>query len=109
MRKIMEALHELQEMEIVLRESDILHDGQVPDAAEKTIRKIAVLRKTVPEDILRRFDALRRNGTAVATETGGVCSACRLNIPIGDLNRMRKGLIPWVCPNCGRYLLLSKE
>ncbi len=108
MREIIQTLHTLQELEIVLRESDILHENRVPDTAEKTSARIRELRKTVPEDILRRFDALRRNGTAVSTETAGVCSACRLNIPIGDLNRMRKEQIPWICPNCGRFVLLSE-
>jgi predicted nucleic acid-binding Zn-ribbon protein len=109
MREIVEKLLELQELEIVVAESRILHKKETQEGVADVTARIEALREAVPDAILRRYDAMRRNGLAVSVEQKGVCSGCRLNIPLGDLNRMRRGVIEWCCPNCARFLLLSKE
>jgi predicted nucleic acid-binding Zn-ribbon protein len=108
MRETVAALLDLQDMEIVLQESRIVHQRAAPESMAAVEAKVRDLRSRVPESTLKRYDLLRRNGLGVARELAGVCGACRLNVPVGDLNRMRAGKVSWVCPNCGRFLLLSR-
>lgn len=108
MQNQVKMLFELQDLEIVVDESRILHrnhvDGVNPDTLDGRIRQI---RTEVSPDLLRRYDLLRKRGLAVAEEHGGICHGCRLNVPVGDLNRMRKGVRDCICPNCARFLMLS--
>jgi predicted nucleic acid-binding Zn-ribbon protein len=101
------SLFRLQELEIVQEEARLLHQDAEQKAIDSLAEQAERIRKALPEAELRRFDALRRHGVAVAREVNGLCSACRLRVPVGDLNRMRRKVIPWICPNCGVFLLLS--
>lgn len=107
MRDVLEALLELQELELVLQESKIVHGQQSPDSVADIEKSITSIRERIPPRSLKRYDVLKRNGPGIARELNGVCSSCRLNVPVGDLNRMRRGDMSWACPNCGRFLLLS--
>ncbi len=101
------SLLELQELEIVLAESLILHKTRAPDHGTAIDGSMDRIRERIPEDILKRYDKLRRAGLAVVHEKDGFCSGCRLHVPIGDLHRMRRGAADWVCPNCARFIMLS--
>jgi hypothetical protein len=107
MRDVLAALLELQELEIILEESRIVHGSVHLASAAQVETRVQRLRQTLPPQRLRRFDALRRVGPAVVHERGGTCNGCHLNVPRGDLNRMRRAEVEWVCPNCGRYLMLT--
>jgi predicted nucleic acid-binding Zn-ribbon protein len=107
MRDLVTALLELQELEIVLEESRIVHGDSALPAAAQVERRVGALRQAVPPSELRRYDALRRGGPAVVKEHDGTCGGCHLNVPRGDLNRMLRLEVDWLCPNCGRYLLVS--
>lgn len=108
MRDLLTALLELQELEIVLEESHIVHGDSVLPAAVRVEGRVKALRQSVPPGKLRRYDALRRGGPAVVKEHGGSCGGCHLNVPRGDLNRMLRTEADWLCPNCGRYLLVAR-
>ena len=97
----------LQELELVLTESRILHSGDAPESVAALEREVETCRHAIDRAYLKRYDLLRRNGLGVTREIGGVCGGCRLNVNIGDLSRMRRGEMPWSCPNCGRFLLVS--
>ena len=107
MQDIVESLMRLQELELVLTESRILHAGDQPDSVAELERKVTACRHAIAPVYITRYDRLRRNGLGVTREIGGVCGGCRLNVNQGDLNRMRRGEMPSSCPNCGRFLLLS--
>jgi predicted nucleic acid-binding Zn-ribbon protein len=108
MRKLAQALMDLQELELVRQESAIVHGKGADEKAADLDPEIRTLRAAVPPVILHRFDGYRRqHGAAVVREKGGVCLGCHLAVPQGDLNRMRREEIEWLCPNCGRFLLLS--
>ncbi len=109
MRDIVESLIRLQELELVLTESRILHAGEVPASVAGLEREVEACRHTIDKTYLKRYDMLRRNGLGVTREIGGVCGGCRLNVNQGDLNRMRRAEMPCTCPNCGRFLLLSER
>jgi len=108
-RKTIQSLLHLQELELVLAESSILHQNQAtpPLGLAAIQHKIQDYRSNIREDYLRRYDMLRKNGLGVVKEAAGVCTGCHLNVPVGDLNRMRHCQIPWVCPNCARFLFIS--
>lgn len=107
MRKDLEQLLEIQDLELILAETRILHLN-TPDQEVKRVRQtVADKRQGLNPELLRRYDQLRRNGVAVVREKDGVCGGCRLKVPKGDLRRMQRGAIPWVCPNCSRFLLLT--
>ena len=107
MQDIVESLMRLQELELVLTESRILHSGEKPDSVAELEQKVEACRRAIDTIYLTRYDRLRRNGLGVTREIGGVCGGCRLNVNQGDLNRMRRGEMQSSCPNCGRFLLLS--
>jgi len=107
MRDLVAALLELQELEIVLQESRILHEAKAPDKLAELKTRIGELRETISPTALKRYDRLRQTGLGVVRENCGVCTSCRLSVPLGDLGRMRRGEMTWCCPNCGRFLLLS--
>jgi predicted nucleic acid-binding Zn-ribbon protein len=108
MRKLAQALMNLQELELVRQESAIVHGKGAGEKTADLDPEIAALRAKVAPVVLHRFDGYRRqHGAAVVRELGGVCLGCHLNVPQGDLNRMRREEIDWLCPNCGRFLLLS--
>jgi uncharacterized protein len=100
-------LFDLQELELIVDESRILHrDGTGRHTAEIEA-KIARLRTSLDDECLRRFDRLRKQGMAVAKLEAGTCGGCRLNIPQGEVIRMRKSETPPACPNCGKFLLIA--
>jgi predicted nucleic acid-binding Zn-ribbon protein len=107
MRETIENLLALQELDIVLNESEILHRKTTHEGIADVRSNINDLRAQIPEAILKRYDQLRGSDIAVVKEKDGVCGGCRLSVPKGDLNRMHRGAAPWVCPNCGKFLLLQ--
>ncbi len=100
------ALLELQELELVIAESEILHARLAPEVAGEVKGRIAILRQAMDADTLRRYDRLRQQGLAVAKLHEGVCNGCRLNIPQGEIIRMKKVEGIPGCPNCGRFLAM---
>ncbi|MFA4945381.1 MAG: C4-type zinc ribbon domain-containing protein [Lentisphaeria bacterium] len=109
MRTTVNELLRLQELELILAESRIIHASasHPPTAIRQIEADIASLRAGIPMAHLRRYDRLRRSGLGVAQEEGGVCTACHLSVNQGDLIRMRRGEMAWTCPHCARFLLLT--
>ncbi len=108
MRQDMISLMELQECELILHESAILHDRKAANPEREALEtRCRQIRAGISLETLRRYDKLRTVGLGIVREVNGFCNACRLNITIGDLNRMRTGKMTTECPNCGLFLLLS--
>ena len=98
-------LLKIQELELVLKESQALH-GEEKEAQELS-EKIDALKSDVPERTLKHFDRFRKNGVGITKEVDGRCRACNMVIPQGTLNRMNSGKEEPVCPTCQVYLYLS--
>ena len=109
MHDLVLALLELQELEIILQESRIVHGQKRPEKVDNVESRVEKLRGEIPVSFLKRYDGLRRSGLGAVREFEGLCNGCHLKVPMGDLNRMRRGKMPWICPNCGRFFLLSEE
>jgi len=109
MRVIVNKLIELQELEIVHQESTILHKDNPPEELIQLKQRINGLREDIPSSTLARYDGHRRTGLGVVREVDGVCRGCYLNVTRGDLGRMRREEMTWICPNCGRFLLVAAD
>ena len=105
MLETVKKLIHLQELEITLNESEILHAEEHAEAGELR-KEVAALRETIDTDALARYDRLARHGLAVVQLRGSMCMGCNMTVPQGDLNRMRAEQELPVCPNCGHYLEL---
>ena len=107
MKDTVKLLLRLQDLELIREEARIFRRRDQQEKMSQLDETLRDLREQVPEPWLRRFDGLRRSGIAVVHEFGGVCQNCRMAVSLGGLNRMRRGDAEWICPNCGRFLLLS--
>jgi predicted nucleic acid-binding Zn-ribbon protein len=95
----------LQEIDIILSEAHIMHEGEA-DTRELQVEREALNTK-VDAVILARYQRLIQRDVAVVHVRGGLCTGCYLAIPLGDLNRMRSAKLDPVCDNCGRFLYLD--
>ncbi len=96
MRKLMESLVALQELQ--LRRGRGVREREA---------EIETLRTKIPEPILGHYDRLIARGKkGVALVNHGVCSECHMRVPIGTLVTLAHGQDVQLCGNCGRYLCL---
>jgi len=66
------------------------------------------LRKALPEDLVKRYDAAReaKGGIGVGVLHGRVCDACRVELPSDQVEKLKAGPDVGVCPNCRRLLIV---
>lgn len=98
MNKLMEAMLQIQELQLVQEEDPDTHSGLI------------TLRKSVPPQILGHFDRmLARGKKGVAVIRNKTCTGCRMNIPIGTIATLMRNEDIQLCGSCGRYLYLPPE
>ena len=104
MHEKIEILLELQELDIILRETKIVHQK---DVDSESIRiKLASLRSRIDAQTLSRYDRLIKQGLSVVQLRGGMCLGCNLSIPVGDINRIKANNAEPICPNCGKFVVV---
>lgn len=61
--------------------------------------------------ILTRYESLResKHGIAVGVLNGSLCSACRTQIPAGEVQTIEAGPEISECPNCKRMLIVGPD
>ena len=99
-------LLKIQELEIVLKESSIVH----PDKDMETDdiqNQIDELKSQVPERQLKHYDRVKKNGLGIAQEMQGRCKACHMAIPVGTITAIQSGKSEPTCPNCNIYIFLE--
>ncbi|HYO95122.1 MAG TPA: C4-type zinc ribbon domain-containing protein [Polyangiaceae bacterium] len=73
-------------------------------AAEKTAAREALAKGVTPQ-IYRRYELIRkRKGTALAHTTTGTCSACHMQLPPMQFQKLLRGDEFDQCPSCNRIL-----
>lgn len=98
-------LLKIQELEIVLKESAIVHDEEVnTESIQETLEE---LRAQVPETMLNTYNRNKKNGLGIAQEINGRCKACHMSVPQGTINRIQSGNQDATCPNCSVYIYLE--
>lgn len=65
-------------------------------------------RESLPDDLLERYDrALEdHSGLGVAELDGGMCTGCRIELPMVDQEDLLEGDPLQPCPSCGRLLVV---
>lgn len=105
-KKIMEALKELNILEIKL-EKTRLHDAK--DEIQKEIDK---LKKVLPRQILSHHERVRvrgRSSVALVDRNTWVCKGCHIGVPRGLHSKLHKVDDITVCENCGSYLYIDHD
>jgi predicted nucleic acid-binding Zn-ribbon protein len=99
-------LYELQEFDLVLTETKIVHGDSIDLATVHD--KVNDIREKLDKLTLSRYDRLQNQGLAVVHERNGMCLGCNMVIPAGDLNRIKSRKMEEICPHCGKFILLAE-
>ena len=105
MLETIKLLVKLQELDLILAEVKIVHKKEKNTDSIK--EKVKSIREQIDLMILSRYDRLARQGLAVVQEIDGRCLGCNLSIPVGDLNRIKAQKMDSICPNCGKFLVIT--
>lgn len=98
MKVLMEAMLQIQELQLVQEEDPEAHP------------ELIALRKKIPAPILGHFDRmLARGRKAVAVVRNRSCTSCRMSVPVGTIATLMRDEDIQVCGSCGRYLYLEPE
>ena len=99
-------LLKIQDLEIVLKESSIVHTDN--DVETDDIQsQIDELKSQVPERQLRHYERVKKNGLGIAQEIQGRCKACHMSIPVGTITNIQSEKAEPICPNCNIYIFLE--
>jgi predicted nucleic acid-binding Zn-ribbon protein len=84
------------------RGSDLLAHIEAETAAR------TALLTSLPGDLRARYEAARqaKHGIAVGVLSDGMCSACRVGLPAGEIDTLENGPDISTCPCCGRILVV---
>lgn len=65
-------------------------------------------RESLPDGLLERYDGAldEHSGMAVAELEGGMCTGCRLELPMIEREELLEGPPLGTCPQCGRLLVV---
>ena len=95
-------LFKLQEYQLILKESQIVH-GKISEVDIQPIKqKIQEVRSQLSEGILEVFD-----NKGIHREVKGHCNGCHVSITKGDLVRLTKLKTLPQCPFCKSLLYLE--
>jgi hypothetical protein len=77
-------------------------DGELVDQK----KKFEALVPGLKPDLRRRYEMIkgRRNGIAVVSARGAICSGCNMNLPPQLYNELKRSEELIYCPNCNRIL-----
>jgi len=83
--------------------------GSVAELKAQLVRldeRIAHLRATIPAPLLEEYEDLcrKKGGRGIAAIRNGLCEGCRVAVPTGVVQQVRRGDGVIRCGNCGRIL-----
>lgn len=100
-------LLKLQELEIVLEESQIVHGENHDQDTAKIETKITNLRKKISVKTLSTYDRLRKKGLGIAREVELRCKSCHMPMALSVVNAMKDSVNAPQCPNCNVIIFPS--
>lgn len=67
--------------------------------------------KKIPAGVITRYNELklRKGGIALAVMKNNICDVCNMELPIGELAKIRDEKKIHKCPTCGRMLIINTE
>ena len=109
MAQISNTVQRIQELDIIASELRVM--GMLANPARLPIveKSICELLESLPPELRQRYERLHGNGMAINKALDGTCQNCRMTIAKPLLQRMEDNGTEWICPNCGRFLMLTKS
>ena len=95
-------LVQLQELVLIRDEHKITTDGEHLQAINKSIKGMTEQLPKVVRDAFEKL--LKRDHTAIVPVADGSCSACRMKLPISQVQAVRNSKQVLACPACARLL-----
>lgn len=105
---IEEHIAKLAEKESELIERFKAVGGEVQNEIAALEKRRAALAKSLPADLLERYEALReaKSGVGVGRIEDSRCTACRMDLPAERLHELQQGPDIGVCPQCRRLIVV---
>jgi predicted nucleic acid-binding Zn-ribbon protein len=100
-------LLKIQELELVLKESAIVHPDKELDT-KALQNEICKLKQQIPDKFVKNYERVKKNGIGIAQEIQGRCKACHMAIPTGTISRIANGNAEPICPSCRIYIFLEQ-
>ncbi|MCE5203233.1 MAG: C4-type zinc ribbon domain-containing protein [Coriobacteriales bacterium] len=106
--KIAETLEKAAAREKRLIEEYRARGGELQSHIDTLRRERALLAAQLDEELLSRYEKTReaKHGIGVGVLSGGMCSACRIDLPAGKVQALEEGGPIGECPNCHRLLVV---
>ena len=106
--KVDAALEEGRAKEADLIERYKSRGGEIQTETARLRAERDAIAGTLDGSVLARYERLRetKKGVAVGALKGALCTACRTEIPAGEVQALRAGPDVAECPNCKRILVI---
>ncbi|KJS22659.1 MAG: hypothetical protein VR72_04780 [Clostridiaceae bacterium BRH_c20a] len=80
---------------------------QLEDAKESAMKKQGELENLLEENLLKKYQRIQKSfkNAGIARVESGLCSGCRVEIPILHLKNINEGHNIYTCEQCGRILI----
>jgi mannitol/fructose-specific phosphotransferase system IIA component (Ntr-type) len=105
MQAIVNHLVQLQELVLIRDEQKVHSGGERTPHLEELDKSIAAMASQLPDDLRGQFERLaKKERTAMAPISNGVCAACGMMLPISLVQAVRMLREIHSCPNCARIL-----
>lgn len=109
--KVDAALEEGRAKEADLIERYKARGGEIQTEIARLRAERDAIARTLDASVLARYERLReaKHGVAVGALKGALCTACRTEIPAGEVQALRAGPEVAECPNCKRILVIARD
>jgi len=106
--KVDAALEEGRAKEADLIERYKSRGGEIQTEIARLRAERDAIARTLDGSLLARYERLReaKKGVAVGALKGALCTACRTEIPAGEVQALQAGPEVAECPNCKRMLVI---
>lgn len=104
LKEELQNLLRVQDLELTLEESLIVHGKNHEHNTTKVEEEIAELRAKISARTQNTYDRLRKKGIGIAREVGLRCKSCHMPMSISLVNAMRDAKQAPQCPNCNVIL-----
>ena len=93
-----------------LQEIEIKKKKAKKEQRKKLKEQATLIRQELDEALVDRYDRLMgRYGFAVTEVDGGVCQGCNINVATGLSSAIEGSNDIYVCENCGKFMVASKN
>lgn len=104
-------LLDIQNLEMALRENEVIHKGTTDLAFVSTIKgKIEDIKSQLSFDTRSMYERIaQRYEIFVSPMMNNSCTGCFMKLPLADSNNVKTGLRLATCPHCDRFLYFEEQ